>query len=463
MKKIQLSNRMRNVAKISSGTALGQIISIVTLPVLTRIYGAEVMGIWATIYAVASIVITFSDLGLSQALMIGEEDEVESIYRFVSSVSLVISIISAVAVSGYKIIFAQMDFKEGVIFGAFIFVYGFALRQVQTCYTWLNREQKYSVLMKNPIINFSTVAIIAIALGLVGFKEYGYYIGMTMGQVLTLFHMKRFLPRKMFSFDICNGKQIMHKYNEFIKFQMPTQITVQVRQQIPNLLIGALFGNTMLGYFSISQKLLSIPVTFIGQSLGKVFYQTLAEMRRKGQNLAEFVYRNLWRAMKIAFIPMVLLAAYGDAAIVMFFGDEYVVGGIICRIIVFRSFFTFVSTATQGLDIVINRQKLAMMTCIYQTVLASLSVILSYYITGNVYVCALLMTISFIVIQVWYFCKMFSVMNYSIIKYLKSITISVVGILICSLIMRHLFIFVADIVPWDFLKWLSGFLAETKI
>ena len=48
-KKLKISPALRNVVKISGGTILGQAISIVTLPIITRMYGAEIMGIWATI------------------------------------------------------------------------------------------------------------------------------------------------------------------------------------------------------------------------------------------------------------------------------------------------------------------------------------------------------------------------------------------------------------------------------
>lgn len=45
MLKLFKSKNLQNVMKISGGTILGQLISIVSLPIITRMYGAEVMGI----------------------------------------------------------------------------------------------------------------------------------------------------------------------------------------------------------------------------------------------------------------------------------------------------------------------------------------------------------------------------------------------------------------------------------
>ena len=239
---------------------------------------------------------------------------------------------------------------------------------------------------------------------------------------------------------------------------MPTNLTLQFRNQLPNLLIGGLFGNTMLGYFSVSQKLLNIPVTFIGQALGKVFYQRCSEMQREGQKLGEFIYRNLSRAMMLAFVPMALLAAYGDAAVVIFFGREYAVSGIIVRIIVFRAFFTFVSSATQGMDIVLKKQQYAMFAGIVQTLAIALAVLLSYYFSNDIIVCSIMITIAFICVQITYFCVMFKVMSIPMSYYLKNITLSLLAVLFTSFVLRRGFIFVANITGWDFLEILKGFM-----
>lgn len=364
---IKLSENMKNVARISSGTVIGQIISVISLPIITRIYGAEIMGVWAIIYAIAVIINTLSDVGLIQSIMVEDESSVQRTYSVVSTLIVIIDLAAIAVVYFYCAVILDYDSSLILVTVFFTFIYSISLQFVQLSYTWLNRNKEYSVLMKNPIINQGSIMFFSIVLGLAGCKQYGYYIGVTAGQLLTLLHMKRHLPAKTPWPTVLDIKEVIIKNKEFVKYQMPTNLTLQFRNQLPNLLIGGLFGNTMLGYFSVSQKLLNIPVTFIGQALGKVFYQRCSEMQREGQKLGEFIYRNLSRAMMLAFVPMALLAAYGDAAVVIFFGREYAVSGIIVRIIVFRAFFTFVSSATQGMDIVLKKQQYAMFAGIVQT------------------------------------------------------------------------------------------------
>ena len=201
MKKINLSNRMRNVVKISSGNIIAQLISIVTLPIITRLYGAEVIGAWTTINAIATILIYLCDLGLSQAIMVEREENVIDLYCVVTTISTVICVLSFTVIILYYSVVLKQDTRTACINSIFAVVYTFTFRQVQTCYVWLNRKTDYNTLMKNPIINYSAIAIFSIIMYILGFKTYGYYVGTTLGQFLTLLHMKRRLPKEMFCFS----------------------------------------------------------------------------------------------------------------------------------------------------------------------------------------------------------------------------------------------------------------------
>ncbi len=458
MGNVILSNRMRDAARISAGTVLGQAISVVTLPVITRIYGAEILGGWAAIQSISTILAYLCDLGMSQAIMLEEDEKIEGLYRVVTTISILVCLASLPLLFPYYALVLRRGVAGALIHSVFVAVYTFTFRQVQTCYIWLNREKEYRALMKNPIINYGSIAVCSIALGLSGFKTYGYYIGTTMGQLLTLLYMRRELPPKMLCADWSYIKSTVREHGQYVRFQMPAQLTAQARQQLPNLLIGGLFGDAVLGYFSVSQKLISIPVNLIGQALGKVFYQTLAELHRKGERIADFVGRNMSRAIRAAFAPMVLFAAFGDAAVVLFFGREYAVGGVISRIMVFRACFTFLSTALTGIDIVLGKQQYALITCAAQTVLGALGVIGSYYLTGNIYVCTLALVGGFLVVQILYYGKIYAVLQLRPGHYYRKIAVLLLAVLAGSYLLRSAFLLVSDAAGLRLLEWLKGFL-----
>lgn len=445
------SESFKNITKISSGTILGQVISIVSLPFITRLYGAEIIGIWTVVTSFANIVTNICDLGLSNSLMMCQDNVIPKWYSLVVKLSNSISLICGAVISLYLVLTGS-DLAYALTIGLLSAIYAFLLRWVNVCSIILNRKKEYNILMVNSFLRFLVVAIVSIGLGALNYKSFGYYVGNVLGQLITVAHMIRYLPK----FELHNKKVEYINFGKmnvnYIRYQLPASITVTLRTDLPNLLISGLFGNKMLGYFSISQKLLTIPITFLGQGLGKVFYQKTAEMRRKGQSIGKFVEKNINRGMIIALIPMTLLAAYGDAAVVLYFGTEYAIGGVICRIIVYRSLFNFVSTATQGLDIVLDKQQYVLYTCFAQTVFAVLSVLCGYYLFDNIYATTVLLVISFIAIQIGYFYFMYKYMALNAVRYVRNAILMILAMLILSMVLRNATLYILEYLPGGFFE-----------
>lgn len=442
MKKLKFSKSLVNVTKISGGTVVGQVISIVTLPFITRLYGAEVLGIWATISALSSIVNNVCDLGLANTLMLCPKERIPWIYGLIVKIALLISCISGIIVFAYEKLLG-LPSLEALQMSILMIVYSITLCLINICSVVLNRTQQYNILMSNSILRFSCVAFIAIPLGLIGWKKYGYVIANIFGQIITILHMMKVMPRMQYSHRISDVKSFIKENKNFVRYQMPAAVTVTLRTELPNLLIGSLFGNTMLGYYSISQKLLTIPITFLGQSLGKVFFQKIAEMKRAGMAISAFVEKNINRAMLITLIPMAMLAAVGDVAVVWYFGSEYYIGGIICRIMVIRSVFNFISTSTQGIDIVLDKQQYVLYTCLLQTVFSGITILVGYYAFDNIYVAVLLMVFSFAAIQVGYFVQLYKVMQLNVQKYIRNIVFLLIAVLGSSAVIRMIFFYIS--------------------
>ena len=97
LKKLKASDMFINITRISTGTILGQIISFMTIPIFGRIYGAEIIGIWTFFNTLAVIINSFSDFGLTNSIMIEEdEDNVIETYKVINNIVVIVSIISGI-------------------------------------------------------------------------------------------------------------------------------------------------------------------------------------------------------------------------------------------------------------------------------------------------------------------------------------------------------------------------------
>lgn len=416
------SSMIRNVTKISSGTLFGQMISIVTLPIYTRLYGATIIGYWTLFTSVATIVNTFSDLGLSNSIMMEEEGEKsEKLFSVITTISFFISLIVGCL---YFIAYWTHPDESGIhpaFYAIVLTILIFTQQQINLCYNWLNKKKEYNILMKNPVINNLSVAVIATPLGLIGFTKYGYYLGLILGQVVTLFHMRRFLPKIFISLNIKEHIEVVRSHADYIKYQMPTYMIAQIKNQTPIFFLRLFFGVEMLGYYSICTRVLGIPVNLLASAIGKVYYQRAAEMTKQGQSIGEFTFRNMKRAMSIAIIPMIVIMSFGDIVCVFFLGKDYIVSGNFVRIIVFMTYFQFLMTATQGITIVLNKQYYALVSGFVQIVGYLVGLAIGKYLFSSVYVALSLMTVVFCVIQIIYFSALFRVCDIKVKTYVQSV------------------------------------------
>ena len=441
------SQMLRNVTKISSGTILGQAISIVTLPIFTRLYGATVIGYWTLFTSVAVIVNAFSDLGLSNAIMMDDEGEQsEKLFSVITTISFIISLIVGVGYFVIKSVTPDPSGLHPLFYSIVLFVLIFTQQQVNICYNWLNKKKQYNILMKNPIINNVSVAVIAIPLGLMGFTKYGYYIGLVLGQVFTLFHMRRYLPRIFFDFKFRDHFDVIRSHLTYVKFQMPTYLVAQVKNQAPVFFIRSFFGVEILGYYSVCIRVLNIPVNLLASSIGKVYYQTAAEMKKKGQEVGDFTFRNIKRAMYVAIAPMVVIMSFGDIVCTLFLGNDYVITGNLSRIIVFMTFFQFLMMATQGITIVLEKQQYALISGIVQIIGYVVGLSIGKYVFSSLYIAVALMTVAFCVIQIIYFSKLFKIAGVSVALYLKHV-FSTLGLIIVITAVIRITLIALNIVP----------------
>ena len=75
IKRLLGNKTIQNISKMMTGTMLGQILSVIMVPITTRLYGAEAYGDLAVLTSVASIFISFLGFGLAAAIMVERSDE----------------------------------------------------------------------------------------------------------------------------------------------------------------------------------------------------------------------------------------------------------------------------------------------------------------------------------------------------------------------------------------------------
>ncbi|MFZ3102559.1 MAG: oligosaccharide flippase family protein [Desulfitobacteriaceae bacterium] len=140
--KSNLSPIKKNIIKLSSGTIFGQCISMILIPILTRIFGPAAFGDLAVIQSTVIIINSFSDLGLTRVLMISnDEEDMAKIYKIttfsIATISILFSLLYLLMYPFLKLV----DVSGNIFFIALLMIVTiFTTQQIQVGNTWLNRK-----------------------------------------------------------------------------------------------------------------------------------------------------------------------------------------------------------------------------------------------------------------------------------------------------------------------------------
>lgn len=182
--KIKKSNFVRNVVVIMSGTALAQILTFLLMPIVTRIYGPEPIGMLGTYNAIIMILGSLAALTLPIAIVLPKEDKKA---REIVSISLLISFFIALLSICILLFFSnaitdtfQLDINSSIYFIPFLIIF-IALSQIME--QWLIRKQSFNIQAKSSILQSLILNLSKIGVG----KVYPFAITLVALQTIAVF------------------------------------------------------------------------------------------------------------------------------------------------------------------------------------------------------------------------------------------------------------------------------------
>ena len=208
----------KSVVVLVSGNVIAQVIGILTIPIVTRLYDPVAFGEFTLIFSVASIILNIVTLGLTSAVMVAvNDDESSDIFTVAFFTILFLStlvLILMISTSHYLQFFnPTMPYSS-----ACLLVYGFILINGLNGLLgiYVNRKGLNRVLFYNAIIAAFSTIFLKIPFGILKFGSYGLiWAALIAGIISTIqmvYHSKPFkrLP------DFQTIKAVFKKYRDFV-------------------------------------------------------------------------------------------------------------------------------------------------------------------------------------------------------------------------------------------------------
>jgi O-antigen/teichoic acid export membrane protein len=368
-----------------TGTTIAQAIPIAISPILTRMYTPEDFGIFALYISVASIISSMATGRYESAILLPkEEDDAVNIVILSILVSTFISFISLliVFIFNYKIT-SLLGNPKISIFLYLIPLSVFLTGLYQSINYWINRQKRYKQLATNRIIQSGTTSSTSL---LLGYGSVGS-IGLISGNILGLLISSYILGKNIYKEDSNFLKKInkikllevAKRYIDFPKYDMPAILANTIAQQTPHILFNLFFNATVSGYYYLTQRILQVPIIFIGRAFLDVFKEIASKDFLKYGNAREIYLITFNKLVLIGFVPSVFLYYFSIELFVFVFGDNWTIAGEYAQILAPMLFLRFVSSPLSFMFYIGEKQKLNLLM---QTVLL-IMILSSFFIFNN--------------------------------------------------------------------------------
>jgi O-antigen/teichoic acid export membrane protein len=330
----QPSSFLKSVVTLTSGTVIAQAITVVASPVITRMYSPNEMGVMASYSAVIAILGVIATGCYEQAIVLPENDDDANAIAFLSGI---IAIVFGIFITIIFVIFyvpLSYVFKLQGISPGWIYCIGFIVSLVgidAILDKLIIRSRFFKILAFTQITQQVSTNGIKIGSGLLGMGSGGLYLATILGylsRVLQLFlsQKNRFLKNKKMP-DRNKIKEMARRYKKFPLVNAWSGILNSASTQIPVIVITSIFSATVTGYYSLSHRILSLPMTFIGQSMGQVFLERAAKARNNPESLARMTIDIYKKLLLIGSVAMSVITFYGDIIFPFVFGSQWITAG----------------------------------------------------------------------------------------------------------------------------------------
>lgn len=396
--KFRHGSAINNIAILTLGTVIAQVITVGATPILSRLFMPAEFGLLAVFTAITAVVATFVTFRYEANIIIPKADsEAVQLVFFSIGIAIVLGGCILLTIWIFPNLYGKLLSNEAIkpwlpwacLIGVFTAISA-------TLFSWLNRNQLYSVIAKFRISQSFVFSLVAILLGIWEFES-GLLIAQIMSLLVLMLLIIRYFPISKWS-GMDSMLTVGRKYGHAVKYMLPTALLDVITLQIPIILIGLWYGSSEAGQFSLAWRVLVLPCSVIGVAIGQVFYQRFSFVWPDAQAAWSLLVR-AWLALAlIGILPMILILAAGEGIFSFIFGSNWTESGKMASILAPMLFASLLHSPTSTTSLVLGLQRKVFFLSLAILIYRPLSLYIGWKL-GDIYIGLIIFSI-FEIIQI---------------------------------------------------------------
>lgn len=409
-----------SVITLLTGTALAQIITAVSMVVVTWLYSPEALGIISIYLAFFSFWVSLASWRFEGAMLVCKgDDESDHLFRLGSVVVVAMALISVPALyvlmrSGF-LSFSELPLWSP--YAAGLSVLGFGLFMMYR--SWSLRLRELVAIKRATISRSAANAGIRIVGGFLGGGVIGLFIAEVLGSWAALAAVRNRVAQTRkragpsCSWNIKSMLAVGARYATFPKYEMPSVALNQLASVMPVPMVGALYGAQAAGLFGVARLLVAIPNTQLGAAVSDVFQMELAENYRNKQYAEgkRLFYSMFKKLALIGLVPLVASLVLAPLVVPLLFGNQWAQMGVIIAIMAPWMYMAFIVSSLSRLLSVLGAQLFKLIYDFISLIVVGLVYFYALSFNEGFYFFVLFISLGFICSYLFYLLVLFYVID----------------------------------------------------
>lgn len=318
----------KSVSVLVGGTAFAQALSVLVLPVITRLYSPENFALFAVYSSILGILAVATCLRFEIAIPIPEKDK-DALSLFILAILSNIAFTSILVLVIFLFQVQILDLIQQPKLKPFIWLIPigvFLAGLYNSLQYWTTRNKQFSTIAKTRITQSITSSTAQIGGGYYGFGAIGLIVGQIINFSAGIVRLSiNFWKQSKFLFDqisIARLKENLKKYDKFPKYSTFEALAHIMAIELPVVIIAAVAIGPEAGYLVLAMKVMSIPITLIGGAIAQVYLSHASEYYNKGE-IRAYTLKIIKKIALLTIIPLVLIGVMAPFVFPIVFGNEW--------------------------------------------------------------------------------------------------------------------------------------------
>lgn len=376
---LKISDFTKNILFIMTGSSVSQVINIVSIPILTRLFLKDDIGAYQVILSFVMTVSTVASLKYESAIVLPESEaeanEVTSLSLITLSVfTILLGVVFWVfndAVFGSLNIIQAKPFAVLVV--ALVFLKGVqVIIQQLTLRSKRFKEYSHGTVIENTITKGGTALYGLISPSLLTMLAFN-----SLGTISSIAYLLNVVKSKWKKIRFKNTWSAAKTYKKFPFVNTPMFFLNELSLQLPVFFLSRYFGLEIVALYAMGNRIITMPMSIISSSISRVYYQKAAELfnRDRGE-LKRLFLKTLTRLILIGVAVIILIYVFSPVLVNVLLGSEWERAIDFIKIMAPLLIFRFACNSLSSTFTVVNRQEYGLILTVFSLILRAVSMIL---------------------------------------------------------------------------------------